>query len=80
MYCRPFTAYVIGDALIGAGRSTDPTSAPVALSYARSIAPRGRVGSVVTCGSPAMTSVLVTSVPTMNPGCPVRGIVMPLSA
>src|SRR5262249_37833123 len=32
MYCFPFTANVIGDALIGAGRSTAPTSAPVALS------------------------------------------------
>ena len=35
---------------------------------------------VVTRGSPAMTNVLVTSVPTF-PGCPVRGtIVSPLSA
>jgi len=35
---------------------TAPTSLPVALSYARSIAPRGRPGSVVANGSPATTS------------------------
>src|SRR6185436_10198384 len=56
-----------------------PTSLPVALSYARSIAPRGRLGAVVASGSPAITSVLVTSAPTA-PDCPVRGIVSPFSA
>src|SRR5262249_35209145 len=32
MYCLPFTAYVIGDALTGAGSSTSPTCAPDFLS------------------------------------------------
>ena len=79
MYCRPFSEYVIGDPLCGAGMSTPPTSLPVALSYARSIAPRGRGAMVVTSGSPAITSVFVTSVPTV-PACPVRGMVSALSA
>ena len=64
MYWRPSAMYVIGEPLCGAGINTAPTSLPVALSYARSIAPRGCSGVVVTCGSPMITSVLVTTAPT----------------
>src|SRR5471032_1260592 len=79
MYWRPSTEYVIGEPLCGAGIHTAPTCAPVFLSYARSIAPRGCSGVVVTDGSPRTTSVLVTTRPTL-PGCPVLGIVFPASS
>ncbi len=58
---------------------TSPTSFPVALSYARSIAPRWPDGVVKNPPSPAMSSVFVTSVP-MRPCRPVRGMFSPLSA
>src|SRR5262252_8385817 len=58
---------------------TAPASLPVALSYARSIAPRRPSGSVKNPPSPAITSDFVTSVP-IRPSRPVRGIVRPLSA
>src|SRR5439155_13577770 len=69
MYCRPSSMYVIGDPLCGAGMNTAPASLPVALSYARSMAPRCPEGVVKKPLSPAMTRVLVTSVPT-EPGRP----------
>src|SRR5262245_48928940 len=78
MYCRPSTEYVIGDPLCGAGIQTSPTCAPVCLLYARSIAPRGRPGGAVTCGSPRITSVLVTIRPTLA-ACPVFGTFIPCS-
>ena len=46
------------------------------LSYARSIAPRGRPGGEVTCGSPTTTSVFVTKSPTL-PAWPVFGMSRP---
>ena len=55
--------YVIGEPVCGAGMYTAPTSCPVALSYARSIAPRWPFGVVKNPPSPAMTSVFVTSTP-----------------
>src|SRR6478735_7771112 len=79
-YCWPFSIYVIGDPVWGADMKTDPTSAPVALSYARSIAPRTPAGVVKNPGSPAITSVFVTSVPMRPFERPVRGIVKPFSA
>src|SRR3954468_2242994 len=81
MYCLPSARYVIGDPLCGAGIHTAPTSAPVCLSYARSIAPRGRPGGAVTCASPMTTSVLVTIKPTPEvPGCPVLPMFFPASS
>src|SRR5262245_35744165 len=59
MYCRPFSMYDIGDPVWGAGRYTAPTSFPVALSYARSMAPRAPVGVGPKPASPETTSVLV---------------------
>src|SRR5258708_2566012 len=79
MYCLPPAEYVIGDPLWGAGIQTAPTCAPVFLSYARSIAPRGCSGVVVTLGSPTTTRVLVTTTPTL-PCCPVLGMLTPFSA
>src|SRR5216684_4938160 len=79
MYWRPFKRYVIGDPDCGAGMKTAPTSLPVALSYARSIAPRAPDGVVAKPASPAITTVLVVSTP-MIPERPVRGIFRPLSA
>src|SRR5229473_8298301 len=52
MYCRPFSMYVIGDPVWGAGMNTAPASLPVALSYARSIAPRWPFGSITKPPSP----------------------------
>ena len=63
MCWRPFIMYVIGEPVCGAGMNTSPTSLPVALSYARSIAPRCPLGVVKNPPSPAITSVLVTSTP-----------------
>src|SRR5437879_12569236 len=65
----------MGDPLCAAGSHTAPTSGPLFLSYAGSIAPRGRPGGAVTCGSPATTSDLVTTRPTL-PFWPVFGMVM----
>src|SRR5438552_1717285 len=79
MYCLPSTWYVIGEPLCGAGIQTAPTSLPFVLSYARSIAPRGCSGVVVTDGSPTTTSVFVTATPTL-PLWPVFGMFMPRSA
>src|SRR3954462_9485027 len=70
MYCLPSARYVIGEPLCAAGIHTAPTCFPDCLSYARNIAPRGWSGVVVTCGSPTMTSVFVTTTPTL-PCCPV---------
>src|SRR5215510_10056878 len=47
MYCLPSTIYVIGDPLCCAGIKTAPTCSPLFLSYARSMAPRGRPGGAV---------------------------------
>src|SRR6478735_472860 len=69
----------MGEPPCGAGIYTAPTSLPLALSYARSIAPRAPDGVGPKPGSPTTSSVLVTSWPTV-PGRPVRGIVTPLSA
>src|SRR5688572_22279658 len=59
--------------------NTAPTSLPVALSYARNIAPRGRSSVVVNCDSPRTTRVLVMTRPTLAP-CPLRGMVLPFSS
>src|SRR6185503_15132788 len=69
----------MGEPPCGAGIYTAPTSLPLALSYARSIAPRAPDGVGPKRGSPTTSNVLVTSWPTV-PGRPVRGIVTPLSA
>src|SRR5712692_9212711 len=79
MYCLPSIRYVIGEPLCGAGIHTAPTSLPVFLSYARSIAPRECSGVVVTDGSPTTTSVFVTTTPTL-PLWPVFGMFIPFSA
>src|SRR5215472_8506670 len=80
MYCLPYTMYVMGEPLCGAGIYTAPTSFPVALSYARNIAPRGCSAVVVTFPSPAMTSDLVTSVPMLYVIWPVRGMFIPFKS
>src|SRR6266850_5899820 len=81
MYCFPSARYVIGEPLCGATIHTAPASFPVAFSYARSIAPRGCSGVVVTCGSPITTSVLVTINPTPDVlAWPVLGMFRPFSA
>src|SRR5258705_4553140 len=81
MYCLPPTMYVMGDPLCGAGIQIAPTSLPVCLSYARSMAPRGCSGVVVTTASPITTSVFVTINPTPDvPACPVFGMFKPFSA
>src|SRR5262249_8829096 len=69
----------MGEPLCGAGIQTAPTSLPLVLSYARSNAPRGCSGVVVTDGSPATTSVFVTTTPTL-PLCPVFGMLRPFRA
>src|SRR5438477_9220540 len=79
MYWGPSTEKVIGEPLCGAGSHTAPTCLPPFFSYARSIAPRGCSGVVVTLGSPETTSVFVTTTPTL-PLCPVFGMLSPLSA
>src|SRR5579871_4905018 len=78
MYCLPCQLYVMGEPLTGAGIHTAPTSLPVALSYARIIAPRGCVTEVIWL-SPRITSDLVISTPTL-PFIPVLPMFMPFSA
>src|SRR5215469_9153609 len=63
----------------GAGNQTAPTSFPVILSNARSIAPRGWPDVVENSGSPAIKRLFVTNTPAL-PGWPVGGMLRPRRA
>jgi hypothetical protein len=70
----------MGELFCRAGIQTAPTSSPVPLLQARSIAPRGRPRGVVIWG-PIITSVFVTSKPTPDvPACPVFAMFSPRNA
>ena len=71
--------YVMGEPLCCAGMYTAPTSSPVALSYARSMAPRRPDGVLNVPLSPEMIKVFVTRTPGA-PVRPVRGMSSPASA
>ena len=71
MYCLPSTHVGHRRAALRRRHPHRADFLPVCLSYARSIAPRGCSGVVVTCGSPITTSVFVTISPTPDvPGLP----------